>query len=166
MTPDITERDVKKALGDFLSGLFSCEIVLGQENLVPMPQGSFILIDNVAKRQLSTNSHSYSDGSGMAVKTATEYRLQIDFYGSDAGDMAQAFLMLFNDGYAYEAFPDGIKPLYADSPKEIPLITAEKNYLSRWTMDVFIQYNPTVTASVGFIGDIPVSVNLANKVIL
>ena len=161
-SPNITNNAVFTALGDFLSVLFDCDIIKGEVNYVSMPQGSFILINDVGKRRISQNHPSYSSDGSQQVKTPTQYDIQLDFYGADAGEMSQTFLMLWNDGYAYDCLPTSIKPLYCDDPKQISLITGEENYLERWTTTVHIQYNPAVTVPVNLIEDIPVYVKLAN----
>lgn len=162
MNPSITNKQVFVALGNFLKSMFSCDVIIGEVNLVSMPQGSFILMNDVAKRRVSQNHPSYSLDGNQQVKTPTQYDIQLDFYGADAGEMSQTFLMLWNDGYAYDHLPTSIKPLYCDDPKQIPLITGEENYLERWVTTAHIQYNPTVTVPVDLIEDIPVYVNLAN----
>lgn len=161
-SPNITNNAVFTALGDFLSVLFDCDIIKGEVNLVSMPQGSFILMNDVGKRRISQNHPSYSIDGNQQVKTPTQYDIQLDFYGADAGEMSQTFLMLWNDGYAYDHLPASIKPLYCDDLKQISLITGEENYLERWTTTAHIQYNPAVTVPVNLIEDIPVYVKLAN----
>lgn len=162
MTPSITNKQVFVALGNFLKSMFSCDVIIGEVNLVSMPQGSFILMNDVAKRRVSQNHPSYSIDGEEQVKTPTEYQIQVDFYGADSGDMCQTFLNMFNDRWAWEQFPKTIKPLFCDDPRQIPLITGETNYLERWVTTAHIQYNPTVTVPVILIDDLPVSVYLAN----
>lgn len=161
--PDITDNAVYAALGRFLSSLFGITVIRGQVNDVSMPQGDFILMNDVWKKALSTNSRHYDFNESTAgIKTHTEYCIQVDFYGEGAGDRAQTFLNLVQDEYAFQSFPDGIKPLYATEPRQIPLITAEKNYLERWTTEVHLQFNPTVTTQIVLIDGLPVSTILAN----
>lgn len=166
ISPSITNDAVFTALRAFLLSFVDCEVRQAEMNDVSMPQGGFIVMDDIGKKRISTNTHSYAD-TGQTILTPTEFRIQLDFYGEDAADMAQTFLSLFNDGYAYDFFPKGIKPLYADDPREIALVSGEENYVSRWTTEAHLQINPTVTLPVPVIEDIPVSVIIANgRVIL
>lgn len=155
----ILNEAVFTALRSFLLTFVDCEVRQLQENDVPMPQGSFVGMTDIGKRRLATNSHDFDSGR---ILTPTEFRIQLDFYGEDAADMCQTFLTLFNDSYAYEKFPSNIKPLYADDPREIALISGEENYVSRWTVEIYLQFNPTVTIPVTKIEDIPVFTILAN----
>ena len=162
MNTSITNKQVFVALGNFLKSMFSCDVIIGEVNLVSMPQGSFILMNDVGKRRLSTNAHSYSSEGEMSVSTATEYRIQLDFYGADSGDMCQSFISLANDLYAYESFPERIKPLYTSEPMQIPLVTGEENFLEQWTTEIHLQINPTVTVPVTLIDELSVTIILAN----
>lgn len=161
ITPSITDNAVYRALGGYLSSCFECTVIRGQVNDTPMPQGSFILMNDVWKKALATNSHEYGEDS-QDIKTHTEYCIQVDFYGENSGEMAQSFITLIQDSHAFYAFPAGIKPLYATDPRQIPLVTGEKNYLERWTTEVHLQFNPTVTTPVAMIDELPVFPILAN----
>lgn len=161
ITPSITDNAVYQALGGYLSSCFECAVIRGQVNDTPMPQGNFILMNDVWKKALATNSREYGEAS-QDIKTHTEYCIQVDFYGEKSGEMAQTFLMLIQDSHSFYAFPAGIKPLYATDPRQIPLITGEKNYLERWTTEVHLQFNPTVTTPVVMIDELPVFPILAN----
>ena len=155
MIPSISDSDVFTALRTFLLLLFpEIEIVQSQNNNVAPPKGAFITMNNVGKRRLATNSRSYTDTKKQKtqdVAMPTEYTIQVDFYGERAGDRAQTLSALFFDYVAYDIFPESIKPLYATDPFQIPLITGEKNYLERWSMDVKIQYNPVISTPMKFI---------------
>lgn len=161
ISPSITNDAVFTALRAFLLSFVDCEVRQAELNGVPMPQGSFIVMDDIGKKRLSTNAHSYAD-TGQTILTPTEFRIQLDFYGEDAADMSQTFLSLFNDGYAYDFFPKNIKPLYADDPREIALVSGEENYVSRWTTEAHLQINPTVTTPIALIEELPVFPILAN----
>jgi len=165
ISPNITDDAVYRALGGFLSSCFECTVIRGQVNDVSMPQGTFIQMSDVWKKALATNAHRYygegEDGKNE-TRTRTEYCIQVDFYGEGSGDMAQAFLTLSQDDYTFQYFPAGIKLLYATDPREIPLITGEKNYLERWTTEAHLQINPTVTTPVTMIEELPVFPILAN----
>ena len=131
----------------------SVEVIQAQDNNVPPPKSAFITMNNVGKRRLATNSRSYTDTEDQQTQNTimpTEYTIQVDFYGEGAGERAQTLSALFFDYFAYDAFPENIKPLFAADPHQIPLITGEKNYLERWSMDVKIQYNPVISTPMKF----------------
>ena len=154
MIPSISDSDVFTALRMFLMMMFpSVEVIQAQDNNVPPPKGAFITMNNVGKRRLATNSRSYTDTEDQQTQDTvmpTEYSVQVDFYGEEAGERAQTLSALFFDYVAYDSFPDNIKPLYASDPFQIPLITGEKNYRERWSMDVKIQYNPVISTPMTF----------------
>lgn len=77
-------------------------------------------------------------------------RWQLDFYGERAEGGVQTFFSLFNDGYAYEKFPAGIKPLYAETPTQVQTIDGEHQYLQHFRMDIFLNIHPVVTAPMDF----------------
>lgn len=168
MNPSITDNAVYRALGGFLSSAFGCQVIRGQVNEVSMPQGTFILMNDVWKKALSTNAHAYTkkNSGQVSIKTPIEYCIQVNFYGEGSGEMASTFITLSQDAYAFDGFPAGIKILYATLLKQDPLITGEKNFLERWATEVHIQINPTVTTPADYAEELIVSVNLANGKII
>lgn len=131
------------ALRSFLIELFpDIEVRQAQQNNVPMPTGDFILMTEISRTRLATNHRSYTEDT-QTIKTPTEIVIQLDFYGGEATERVQKFVSLFFDDYAYTRFPDGIKPLYATDPKQMPLITAEANFLKRWITEAHLQFNPS-----------------------
>lgn len=164
ISPSITNDAVFTALRAFLLSFVDCEVRQAEINNVPMPQGSFVTMQDIGKNRLSTNLHGYADGS-ETIATPTEMTIQVDFYGEDAPDMCQTFLTLFNDSRAYDQFPAVIKPLYADNSREIALISGEENYVFRWTTEAHLQINPTVKLPIDTIESIPVNTILANGAI-
>lgn len=164
MTPSITNEAVFTALRTFLLTIFDCEVRQGNQNLVPMPQGSYVLMTDMGKRASSTNSHVYStDNSGQVeITTPTEYTIQLDFYGEDAADMCQTYLALIQDSYAYEKFPATVRPLYTTPPREIAMIDGEENYIARYTTDLHLQFNPVITTPADYAEELIIDINLAN----
>lgn len=140
---DITESDVIDVVGKFLRQLFECTVIKGQVNRVSMPHGSFIVMMPIFRKALSMNVKTVKETSSD-IMTPTELTMQLDFYGDNAGDMAQIFLNCIHDDFAFRFFPLGIKPLYTSDIRQLPFITGEKNYLDRWSTDLTLQFNPTV----------------------
>lgn len=185
MIISITDEQVFTALRSFLLSVLpsGVEVIQTQDNGVPMPIGGFVSMNNVSKIRLSTNVNKYrndpvnvvygtenvlqgteqvvaqtSDGF-RDVTTPTQYTMQLDFYGESAGEWASLASNLFRDPYATDLFPDGIKPLYADDPIQIPLIDGEMNYTQRWKLQAVMQYNPSVSLAQKFAREINVVIN-------
>lgn len=150
MLPTISDDAVFKVLGDFLTGALpaATPIMQAQDNLVGMPKGNFVTMNNNGKKRLATNVTDYQKDTPIAgyknIRVSTQYTIQLDFYGAQSGMWATTVQTLFRDEYATSIMPDNIQPLYADDPIQIPLITGERNYLERWKLMVYMQYNPVV----------------------
>jgi phosphoenolpyruvate carboxylase len=159
----IVEQDIFAALRSFIASLIpNVEVVQAQDNGVPMPTGSFIAMNNVGQRRMSTNMPVYIDpltGVGTkAISADIEYTIQIDFYGEQSSNWAATIQTMFRDDYAYGLFPEGIKPLYADDPKQVPLISGEEMLIQRWIMQAVMQYNPIITVPQQFADSAQVNV--------
>lgn len=79
------------------------------------------------------------------VTQSTEVVMQVDVHGPNSADNAQTISTLFRDAYAVQQMAGtGVTPLYADDPKQIPFITAAKQYDQRWIVEVHLEIDPTV----------------------
>ncbi len=94
-----------------------------------------------------------SAGATTATQNA-DVVVQLDFHGGNdtlAGDMAQTVSTLLRDPYGINFFAaldpplDGVVPLYADDPKQIPFLNAEQQYESRWVLEAHLQVDQTVS---------------------
>lgn len=92
----------------------------------------------------------------------TKVTIQLDVHSADVGtaaDMAQTISTMFRDDYATLWFArngyarQGIAPLYADDPKQIPFINAEQQYETRYVVEAVLQVNQVVTPSQQFADD-------------
>lgn len=87
----------------------------------------------------------------LELEQETEYVVQIDVHAATvqaAGDMAGIIATTFRDEYAYQIINgenSAVAPLYAEDPRQSPFLNAEQQYESRWTIDVHLQANQTVT---------------------
>lgn len=95
---------------------------------------------------------SQTMSAGAEVLTANfEALVQLDFHAPDSlgGDFAQTTSLLLRDDYGVTFFSNlaaplnGVTPLYADDPKQIPFINAENQYEWRWVLDCRVQVNQT-----------------------
>lgn len=149
--PTILEGDVFAALRSFILTLVNCEVIRGQTNRVPMPKGDFVMMTPAYMAQLETNVATYRDIPNLGfqdIRRAARFDIQIDSYGAAACDRATTLSMMMRSEYACQAFaainPE-IQPLYADDPRQMPLITGEEQYLERWTFTAAIQFNPVIS---------------------
>lgn len=148
VTIDITDQNVFTALVTFFQSFLPAEteVVQGQDNLVAMPKGGFVVMTNASMDRLSFNVDTYNSVSQQKyILTPTRYEMQLDFYGPTSQQWAMQTQALFRDQYATDIFPANIQPLYADDPVQIPLIDGEEQYEQRWKITASLQYNPTLT---------------------
>lgn len=146
LTSSITETDIFTAVRTFLLDYVSCEVVRGLGNRVPMPKGDFIAMTQGQNLNLATPEHSYTTTNN--IKQAKQFTVQIDCYGAKSSERAAYLASLFWDDLASQSFATSgkdIKPLYADDPRQIPLVNGEDQYEERWMFNVLIQYNPIVS---------------------
>lgn len=147
-TISITDDDVFKAMRAFLTSVLPAdvEVVQLQDDGVPMPQGPFVGMNNGSNKRLATNSRTYG-ATSAAILTPSAYTMALDFYGPDAGSYAATVQALFRDYVGADLFPSNIRPLYADDPIQIPLITGERTWEQRWRLEAVMQTNTVVTIS-------------------
>lgn len=160
----ITDDDITTALRGFLLSLISTEVVLSQDNRVPMPEGDFCTMTPIGVNGLSTNRQSYTDpgtvtgGSTQTIRTNV-WRCQLDFYGGTAQTNAFIVGTMVRSEYAVEQFKSlgvDIRPLYAGEPHQTTMINGEQQYESRWTLDFHAQVNAAITTPMQFMDNINV----------
>jgi hypothetical protein len=131
-------------------------VVRGYVNGVPQPNGNHVIITGLFERRLRTNVNSYDDDGGSggtkAIEQGTEIHVQFDYYGSDAANWAARVSTLFRDESAVAAMSPEVSPLYIDDARNIPLVTGEEIYLTRFTSTAVLQYNPVTTIPQEFAG--------------
>lgn len=134
------------ALAEFLQPFVpGAQIVRAQANRVAMPTDPFVLLTELLQVDLETPVVT-DDAAELQINFTSPKRIdvQIDFYGPLAGDYCTAVKGVFRTSYATAQFPANIQPLYCSDGHQTPLITAEQQYESRWTLTASLQYNPTV----------------------
>ncbi len=78
---------------------------------------------------------------------STEATVQIDLHGTGAADNAQIIATLFRSEYATTAFaaqPYAVQPLYCQDPRQVPFISGEDQYETRWEIDAVMQASPVI----------------------
>lgn len=144
--PSITIDAVMDALGAFLQPFVgAATIVRAQVNRVAPPSSPYVELTEILQVDLETPI-SASDPANSQVSMSAPKRIdiQVDFYGPSSGDYCTAVKSVFRSFYAPAQFPDGIAPLYCSDGHQVPLITGEEQYETRWTITASLQYNPVV----------------------
>lgn len=123
-------------------------------------------------------SQTFACGVFLALQP-TEETIQIDVYGPNSAENAQIISTLFRDNYSFQFFSgygatpqgwapipiggtlalpyDGVKPLYADDPRQMSQVFGEMQYELRWTIDAHVQVNQVVVAPQMFAGTLKIS---------
>lgn len=97
-----------------------------------------------------------SETLSAGKKTLTEEAesvVQLDFHSPDtlAGDFAQTVSASLRDEYGTTFFAsltppfDGVSPLYADDPRQMPFISDQSQYEWRWVLEARLQVSQTVS---------------------
>lgn len=162
---DITETILLTALRGFLLSAVSGEVRRSQQNRIASPLGVFTVMTPIDSIGMSVNRRTWHDtgvaGTGAEGNTQSKkWRCQIDCYGQQAHDNAQLISTLWRTPFACRSFSsacqslgipaDSVAPLYAGEPRNNNMINAEDQYQDRWTLDVTLQFNPTVTVPQDF----------------
>jgi len=164
---DLTDDDVYAGLDGFLRLIVpqapwayggneypAVPILRGQQNRVPMPAVPFVIMTTVGTpRRIGTNVDSVEAviedgelvGFTAAVKADFEYSMQLDLYSPLAESWAMAVELLWRDNIGFAAMPAGMKPLYSEDRRQMPLVGAENQWVQRWTMTLYLDYQPTWT---------------------
>lgn len=97
------------------------------------------------------SSRTLSTGA-KTIEEAQEWAVQLDFHSAtDLGGMyAAAVSATFRDEFATLFFDelapplDGIAPLYADEPRQMPFVNEQQQIEQRWILEAVMQANPTI----------------------
>ena len=111
---------------------------------------------------------SVSMAAGRRLTTeSVQMAIQVDLYGPNSGNFAQTVSAMFRDGFAVDQFAalsPAISPLYADEPRQLAFSDGEQQYENRWSIDVVMQVDQTVTVPQQFAGMLKVNVaNVTNQ---
>ena len=81
----------------------------------------------------------------------TELTYQLDVHSKDVGtaaDLAQTITTAFRDSYAFDFFTalnPNVIPLHADDGRQIPFISGEEQFETRWIIEAHLQVNAALT---------------------
>lgn len=80
----------------------------------------------------------------VQIRVPTAFSVQVDVYGPSSGDNAQIISTLMRDPDGVDHFTNGVTPLYAEDPRQMPLVDGEKQYENRYIVEAVMQVDPTV----------------------
>lgn len=154
VTIDTTEEQVFTALRSYLLVLFpTVEVVQGLDNRVPMPAGDFITMTAMTADGLSRPTLGFVDTETlhqMSALSPTKKMVQVDFFGETGNDRAVTLKSLFNNEWSCNQFSANIKPLSTSEARRIDFSGEDQQNIIRWSIDLDLQYNPTVTVPMQF----------------
>lgn len=154
-----TADDVYTAVGAFIAaqlGLVAgVTVVQGYGNRVAMPNAPFVLMTDISKKRLGTNSISWQNPQPDAVPPVPfptnisytqpqQMTMQLDCYSPAASEWSDILTTLLRSSVGCDALAPTCQPLYADDPARIPLANGEDQYEDRWKVTLQLQYNPVV----------------------
>ncbi|UCL84499.1 LIC_12616 family protein [Pseudomonas sp. HS-18] len=149
-TVNVTEADLFTALRSFLLAVLgeTFQVFKAQGNQVSMPKGSFVMMTPLFIDGLSTNVVDYDRATGTRHDTrTTQFRVQLDVYGAEASANSNIIATLFRSEYATDLMASGpLQPFYATDPKQNVMTNSEQQYEDRWTFELYMQFNPTITS--------------------
>lgn len=157
MTLSITESNICKALGDFLTSILpGVTIRQGQQNrlTLPAPGTNWLVFTPLLRTRLALNIDDYSTTSTVTTKSLEAYMqvtVQTDCYGPAASDNAQTICTMFRDEFASAFFEQcgfDIAPLYTADPRNLTFINDQSQYEERWNVDCVLAANIVSTAGV------------------
>ena len=144
--PSITIDQVIDAVASYVQLFTTAEIIRASVNRTAMPISPFIELTEISSVALNKPIETYSDTTAT-INEHTRIEVQIDLYGWELSDTTKALHASFRTIWGVSQFPDTIVPLYCSEPMKIPIENAEDQYEQRWTMRLFLQYNPDVIVS-------------------
>ena len=137
--------EVIDALAAFLQPFMQGgEVTRAQVNRVPQPMIPCAVLTELLHVDIDLPYIDYS-ATQATINGPTRIDVQIDIYGEMAGEICKAIQMAFRSSWAFDQFPQNIRPLYTSDGIQAPLVGGEQQYTSRWTITSSLQYNPVVT---------------------
>lgn len=92
-------------------------------------------------------SGSLASGT-VTIMQPVQTTVQIDVHGPNSFDNVWKISTLFRDAYAVNSFAAqgfDVTPLYNDDPRQVPFLNENQQIETRWTVDLHMQANQTVS---------------------
>lgn len=176
MTISVTESKLFEYVRAFLLEVIgdpATPVIRSQGNRVAPPKAPLWLVMTGRSRvALSTTTEDWDQQPGPDPTALTHTHkvranIQLDVYGETSADVASTVSALFRTPYAADFFAAksaAVAPLYATDGQQMPLISGEEQYISRWTMELALQANLDVSTNQDFLDSVqvePVNVDVA-----
>lgn len=121
-------------------------VIRTEVNRVAPPPSPYVALTELFEKDLNIPYDIFEGTNQITdIQSSTQIDIQVDFYGTQAGDFCKAFKNAFRSEWGVAQFGATTKPLYCDDGRQMPLITGEDQYERRWTLTASLQYNPVVT---------------------
>lgn len=174
LTPSIVEQQIYVAVQAFLmtiTGLDLSLVLQGLPNRDAMPAAApgFVTMQLTLSTRLNYNIDTWDMSpppaapTVIASETHWKERMQIDFYGAQAGDWAKVFAGLWRDETACLALEPVCDPLNCGDPILAPLDDSEQQYELRRTVEAFLQYNPVTSVPMQFADTLDITLISVDK---
>ncbi len=118
-----------------------------------------------------TGTYTVNNGQTVASRTLAagtsallqpvEVVIQVDVHGPSSANNARLISTTFRDEFAVDQLATSgidIAPLYSEDPLQAPFINAEKQYETKWTVDLHLQVNFIVTVPQQFASAVDIGV--------
>jgi hypothetical protein len=166
-TPSITTDQIITQLATFLQQFApGADIVRAAINRASLPTDPCMVLNEISSEAIETPTATYDYINGNVIfEEPAMVGIQVDIYGEYSADVSKAIHTTFKTIWAVDQFAGTyITPLYSDTPKRVPLVTGEQQYLDRWMLVAYLQVDATITVgqgyfnTVGQIGSVPADV--------
>ncbi|WP_446471158.1 phage neck terminator protein [Xenorhabdus stockiae] len=146
-TITVTHDDIFTEVRKYLIALFSCEVMQGYQNDVPVPESS-IVMHVLFERDIDyTANYYHHEVSTITAQRSVELSMQLDFYGEEADSRARVVANLWQSSYTTARLKK-CQPLYCEAPRKMVLVNEANQYENRVMLEMKLQYNPEITYSV------------------
>lgn len=165
---DLSANDIIDAVSEYIEPIAGrCQ--RSQANGVPMPKGEFCILTVLGLDKLSVTKEVNQDTGDPATSRigytdVKQVRIQLDIYGDDSEDRANAIYTTFPSSYAYDkikSINEKVAPLSADRPFNAAMIDAEQQWQDRWTMTLHVQAHITVSFPMGYYDKVELTIDKA-----
>jgi hypothetical protein len=135
--------DVIEALRNFITPFIGNALIIrGQVNRVPMPPPPCVVLTELYQDRLGWGYINQKDINTAELNGPTNISIQTDFFGAEVGEYCQAVVATITSPYAYERFPENIRPLYCSEAAQIAFETGAGQTTTNWMITIALQYNP------------------------
>lgn len=152
LTLNLTESQALTVVRSFLLSILptTVEVFRGQDNRVPEPQGmDFIVLTPIGRERLALNTVTGSSVAGTREDLQpVQVTIQVDAHGDSGADNVQLISTLFHSDIGADYFTSqnaNVAPLYSSDAHQIAFLNGEHQVETRWTMDMAIECNVTVS---------------------